>query len=557
MTIKELRVYEVLAGVFTSEEVSTCFALLGDANMKWASALAEGGCNFVYVRHEHCAVAAAMAYARTTSKPGVATVTCGPGLTQIMTALPAAVRAHIPLVIFAGEAPVKTPWYNQAIDQKPFVDACGAEYVRLQHQRSMRAQIRDAFLVATTEKCPVVVGMPLDLQNERWTEPLEDLPTSRALTPMPSPPLPGSASLDNAAARIDGANRIIIMAGLGAVNSNAGPACVQLASQLGALLATTLPARGLFYQDDYSIGVAGGFSSTVARRYLQQADLIIAVGSSLASHNSDGGKLFNADNVLHIDTDPRAISQGREAAKHHLCCDAKMGVEVLCQILPQRDLTDQRYWRSEAIAAEIRETPSDDTEFAVEPNLLDPRDVVNALDDLIPSSWYTVNSSGHCSCFFAQMKKRPADRFLTIREFGAIGNGLSFAMGVAAAKPEERVVLFDGDGSFLMHIQELETIIRHKMNIMIVVMNDGAYGSEVHKLRAEGLPEQGAVFGRTDFALIAKGFGATGSTVTELDELPALINADTDSSRTSCVSVIDVHVSDRVVSSVIQRSHMH
>ena len=179
------------------------------------------------------------------------------------------------------------------------------------------------------------------------------------------------------------------------------------------------------------------------------------------------------------------------------------------------------------------------------------------LDELIPSNWYTVNSSGHCSCFFAQMKKQPADRFLTIREFGAIGNGLSFAMGVASAKPHERVVLFDGDGSLLMHIQEIETIIRHDMNILIIVMNDGAYGSEVHKLRAEGLPEQGAVFGRTDFASIARGFGAIGNTVTELDALPTLIEqfSETKNELTQRFSVIDVHVSDRVVSSVIRRSH--
>jgi thiamine pyrophosphate-dependent acetolactate synthase large subunit-like protein len=122
--MNKLPVYEVLASVFVAEDVSTCFALLGDANMNWASAMAAKNCNFVYVRHEHCAVAAAMAYSRTTGKVGVATVTCGPGLTQIMTALPAAVRAHIPLLIFAGEAPVKSNWYNQGIDQKPFVDAC-------------------------------------------------------------------------------------------------------------------------------------------------------------------------------------------------------------------------------------------------------------------------------------------------------------------------------------------------------------------------------------------------------------------------------------------------
>ena len=570
--MNDKKVYEVLAEVFAAEQVSTCFALSGDANMNWASAMAAEGCDFVYVRHEHCAVAAAMAYARISGKTGVATVTCGPGLTQIMTALPAAVRARIPLIIFAGEAPVKTPWYNQAIDQKPFVEACGAEYVRLQHQKSMRLQIRDAFLKASVRQCPVVIGAPADLQNELWNETLADLPPSRELMPQVSALPPGSESLSVAAARIESADKIVVMAGLGAVKAAAGNSCRVLAAQLGGLLATTLPAKGLFYEDAYSLGVAGGFSSSVARDYLQQADLVIAVGSSLANHNSDGGRLFSADNVLQIDLHPAAVSQGREAAKHHLCCDAKAGVDALIELLPQRDKAADNYWRSSAIAAEIKDTPADSTEFAVEPDLLDPRDVVAVLDDLIPASWYTVNSSGHCSCFFAQLKKRPADRFLTIREFGAIGNGLSFAMGVAAASPHDPVVLFDGDGSLLMHIQEFETILRHNMHILIVVMNDGAYGSEIHKLRAEGLPEQCAVFGRPDFASIAEGFGATGSTVTKLDALPGLIqqfsdrstdesaateSAATGSAATGRLSVIDVHVSDKVVSPVIQRSHKH
>jgi len=560
----ESKTYEVLASVFIAQGIKTCFALLGDANMNWAAAMAAQGCEFTYVRHEHCAVAAAMAYSRTTNQVGVASVTCGPGLTQIMTALPAAVRAHIPMVIFAGEAPVKSAWYNQAIDQKPFVDACGAHYVRLQHQKSMRTQIRDAFVLTTAKQCPVVIAVPMDLQNETWLESLERLPTAHELSPIAAPLVPATENLHTAAARINQARKIILMAGLGAVKANAGPACQALASRLGALLATTLPARGLFYEDAYCIGVAGGFSSVVARRYLQEADLIVAIGTSLASHNSDNGKLFSADNVLHIDIEPTAISQGREAAKYHLCCDAKLGCAALSQLLPQRDKTSDNYWRSDLIASEIKATPADDEEFAIEPGLLDPREVVSALDELIPPSWYSVNSSGHCSCFFAQMKNRPADKFLTIREFGAIGNGLSFAMGVAIAKPEERVVLFDGDGSLLMHIQELETIVRHNLNILIVVMNDGAYGSEVHKLRATGLPEQGAVFGRPDFAAIAQGFGATGATLTRLTDLPALIekygesdNGAIASTGNSRLAVIDVHVSDKVVSSVIRRSHQH
>ncbi len=560
--MSEPHVYEVLAKTFLDEEVKTCFALLGDANMNWASAMATGGCDFIYVRHEHCAVAAAMAYSRTSDEVGVATVTCGPGLTQVMTALPAAVRAHIPMVIFAGEAPVKSTWYNQAIDQKPFVDACGAEYIRLQHQRSMRTRIRDAFLLARSKKCPVVIGVPMDLQHDVWQEPLKDLPPSRKIAAQVAPAMPSPEELSDAVQLIEGAKKVVVMAGLGAISANAGSACQALAAQLGALLATTLPAKGLFYEDAFSLGVAGGFSSDVARQYLADADLVIAVGASLSSHNSDSGKLFTADKVLQIDTEPTTINQGREAAHHHLCCDAKLGVQALSELLSERKSADDNYWRSEAIANEIETTPADNAEFDIEPGLLDPREVVSVLDNVIPENWHTVNSSGHCSCFFAQMKKRPANRFFTLREFGAIGNGVSFAMGVATASTENPVVLFDGDGSLLMHIQEFETILRHDMNILIVVINDGAYGSEIHKLRAEGLPEEGSVFGRPDFASIAKGFGGYGATVTDLNDLPVLIeqfaergkSADADTAGAG-LSVIDVHVSDKVVSSVIRRSH--
>ena len=111
--------YEVIAKMLAAEGVPECFALLGDANMHMATHLDSLGTRMIHVRHEHCAVAAAMGYARKTGRTGVATVTCGPGLTQLMTALPAAVRAHIPLVVIAGEAPLTRAWYNQGIAQAP------------------------------------------------------------------------------------------------------------------------------------------------------------------------------------------------------------------------------------------------------------------------------------------------------------------------------------------------------------------------------------------------------------------------------------------------------
>jgi acetolactate synthase I/II/III large subunit len=542
------RVYDILAKAFMQEKVQTCFALLGDANMNWASRLAQAGCRMVYVRHEHCALAAAMAYARKNQDVAVATVTCGPGVTQLITALPAAVRAHLPVVVFAGEAPLKSGWYNQEIDQAPLITATGAAYHRLHMPERMPVAVRDAFLQARRERRPVVIGVPFDLQARPW-EGKPDLPRpSHELLPRLAPIPPHPDDVASAAKLVAGAERVVVLAGLGAAEAGAGPACRALAAKTGGLLSTTLPARGLFHDDPFCIGISGSFTPEVGLEYLAQADLVIAVGCSLAYHAGGGGQLWRKAKMLQIDVDPVAVAQGQEVAQHHLRADARLGVEALTAALSTR----KQNWRSDAMAARIRDSKPDSHVFEIEPGLLDPREVVEALEKSLPRGWEMVNSSGHCSWFFAQMPSRPQENFLTIREFGAIGNGISFAMGVAAARPDRTVVLFDGDGSLMMHVQELETIKRHGLNILIVVMNDGAYGSEVHKLRSEGMPDDGSVFGYCDFAAIARGFGLAGQTFKSLDGLPQRV---AEFARTGGAAVWDFHVSDKVLSPTIRRAH--
>src|SRR5690242_9195537 len=544
----KLRVYDVLAKSFAQEGVRDCFALLGDANMNFASRLSEAGCRMVYVRHEHCAVAAAMAYSRKNSDVGVATVTCGPGVTQLITALPAAVRAHLPLVVFAGEAPLKSGWYNQEIDQAPLIIATGAAYQSLHAPERMPVAVRDAFLQARRERRPVVIGIPFDLQARPW-EGKMDLPKpSRELLPRPSPMPAHADDVASAAKLLAGAERVVVLAGLGAVEAGAGPACRALAARMGGLLSTTLPARGLFHDDPFCIGISGSFTPEVGIEYLKEADFVIAVGCSLAYHAGGGGQLWPKAKMLQIDIDPVGISQGQEVARNHMRADARLGVETLTAALPSR----KESWRSDAMAKRIRDSKPDSMRFDIEPGLLDPRDVVEALEKHLPQDWEMVNSGGHCSWFFAQMPSRAQEKFLTIREFGAIGNGLSFAMGVAAARPDRTVVMFDGDGSVMMHVQELETIRRHGLNILIVVMNDAAYGSELHKLRSEGMSEEGSVFGYCDFAGIARGFGLAGKTFKSLDDLPKAV---TEFAKSGGAAVWDFHVSDKVVSPTIRRAH--
>jgi acetolactate synthase-1/2/3 large subunit len=452
--------------------------------------------------------------------------------------------------VFAGEAPLKSGWYNQEIDQAPLIHATGAAYHRLHMPERMPVAIRDAFLQARRERRPVVVGIPFDLQARSWSGPANLPRPSHELLPRPAPMPPHPDDVASAANLLAAAERVVVIAGLGAVDAGAGPACRALAAKTGGLLATTLPARGLFHDDPFCIGITGSYTPEVGLEYLKEADCVVVVGGSLAYHAGGGGQLWPKANTLQIDIDPVAVSQGQEVAQHHLRADARLGVEALTAALPAR----KGSWRSEAMAARIRESKPDSMKFDIEPGLLDPRDVVEALEKHLPRDWEMVNSGGHCSWFFAQMPSRPQEKFLTIREFGAIGNGISFGMGVAAARPDRQVVLFDGDGSLMMHVQELETIRRHGLNILIVVMNDGAYGSEVHKFRSEGLPEEGSVFGYCDFAGIARGFGLPGKTFRKLDELPKAI---AEFRASGGAAVWDFHVSDKVVSPTIRRAHPH
>jgi len=455
-----LKTYDALAQAFDRAYQGPCFALLGDANMHWAGALSDLGRDFIYTRHEHAAVAAATAFARASGNVGCATVTCGPGLTQIMTILPIAVRARLPLVIFAGEAPLLKPWYNQGIDQAPFVEACGAKYIPLHDPATMLRDIDNAFATARTDKIPVVLGVPFDLQKQPW---IEELPNTRASKPLQEkdPIKPDATEIKAAADWVSQAQRPILLAGLGAVDANAYSACVELAETTGALLATTLPAKGCFHDQPFCLGVAGGYASEKAKEIFAQADLVIALGARLASHTFDGGKLTPDARVIQIDIDPQTHVQGRNASDMTIRSDAKLGAEAL-----QKALSPRQGWRTEQTKTSTTAALTLPQDSETPDGALHPMAFVRALSQVVPPSCHIVNTSGHCAYYTAQMNAHPQSHYTVIRDFGAIGNGTSFAMGVAAAYPDRPVVLIDGDGSALMHIQELETMARHGMKIL-------------------------------------------------------------------------------------------
>jgi acetolactate synthase-1/2/3 large subunit len=540
--------YEMLAHAFAREGVDTLFCLMGDGNMHWVSAMSKiDSVRVFHARHEHCACGMAMGYHSATGKVGVASVTCGPGVTQITTALATATRASVPMVVFAGETPINARWYNQQIDQGPLVTATGAHYVRAHSLPRVYDAVREAFYVARHERRPAVLGIPYDLQKLPLPG-LAEYVSSSSLVPetgrMPANP----DMLARLVERLAAAHRPIIIAGRGVIRSGAQAAVEDVAQISGALLATTLRARGMFDHNPFSIGVAGGFSSELARELFAESDLVVAVGASLAYYTVDGGALFPRAFVAQIDDRPQGLKDGLPAADLFVRADAKAGMEAVSSELGRRGT--KMGFRSLKLAQRIAQATPDTAKFPIAAGTFDPRHVIAELDRVIPKDWEMVSGSGHSAYFQTHMRGRSPEQFHALREFGAIGNSISIATGVAAARNNGKVALIEGDGSLLMHIQELETLKRHGLRMLICVLNDGAYGAEVHKLRQDGLDDSVAMFGRTDFGAIARGFGLRGATIGDLSQFSPLMD-DFDAQETA--EIWNIPISDQVMSPTMRR----
>lgn len=541
--MSEMTIYEGLAEAFAAEGVETFFTLMGDGNMHWSTTMRNmDGMRMIHVRHEHCACAMAMGYHSATGKVGVASVTCGPGFTQIMTALTTAVRSRVPLVIFAGEVPMNAKWYIQRIEQAPFAAATGAHYISAHAPKRMHQYVREAFYLARHERRPVVIGVPYDLQKQ----PMPDLGTyqpSSTLIPQVESILPNRNQIAALVEKLAAANCPIILAGKGVIVSGARRQVEELADRTGALIATTLMARGLYDDHPFSLGVAGGFARQIAREIGAQADLVIAIGASMTYYTVDGGTMFPNAETVQIDINPSGFNHGAKVADQYLRADAKLAVEAMLDELGAEPPTNAAM-RTPDLARRIEQEPADGTKYEIQSGLLDPRDVIEELDRVLAKDFDTVSGSGHQSYFHTTMRGWQPERYHLMRDFGAVGNAISFAVGVAAARNNGKVVLFEGDGSLMMHIQELETIRRQCIKLLICVMNDGAYGSEIHKFRNEGFDDSAAIFGRPDFAGIAKGFGLRGATVTDIGQLQGLFEAYQANDR---AEIWDIHISDQVI----------
>jgi len=544
-----MKVYQRLAAAFKAEGTSAVFGMMGDGNMYWISELYKIGVKMHEVRHEGAGLGMADGWARVTRNPGVATATCGPGVTQLASALVTAARARSPLVAFCGEHPSVDDEYLQYLDQSRFAAACESGFVRIASPDTVDDSVRKAFYLARLESRPILLSAPMDIQQKEFDDDDPYRPSTTLFSP--GAVHPDEGALERAAEVIAASRKPVIVVGRGARWAGAGEAVLRLGERIGALIATTLMGNTFLNECEYHAGISGTYSSRTAMKLLEEADCVIAVGASMNRYTTEHGYLYPHARYVHIDIRPHVMLSGGRAADAYVQSDARIGVEALERRLADRKVKIVGY-RTPDVKAKLARHFEDTKEFPIEPGTLDPREAIAALDEVVPPEVALLSGSGMTSGITSTQMRRQRSLVLAGHFFGCIGQMLPAAMGTVVATGGKPAMLIDGDASVLMHLAEFETAVRYKMPLLVVVMNNQALGAEYYKLDARKMDVAISTIPTPDIGAIGVAMGGRGALVRTVDELR---KAAAEFVANPGPMMIDVRISRSVMSVAYRRIH--
>ena len=546
-----MKVYQRLAANFIAEGATHMFGIMGDGNMYWMHELDKlGGLKMHEVRHEGAGLGMADGWARVTRTPGIATTTCGPGVSQLATALLTASRAASPIVAFCGEFPSNDDEYNQRLDQAAFAAGCETGFIRVTSPGVADDCVRKAFYTAKLESRPVMLSAPMDVQQMAFEDDDEAYKPSSTILPKRTIH-PDPDEISRAADIVGKARHPVIIAGRGAMWAGAGPAITRLADRVGALIGTTLMAKGWLSGNEWYAGISGTYGARNSLKLFERADCVIAVGASMNRYTTEHGYLYPDAKFVHLDSKPHLVMSGGRAADCYVQTDAKAGVEALEAELAKRQVKMAGYRTSE-VKKQLLARNVDRTEFPIEPDHVDPREICLTLDEMLPPEIGVVTGSGATAGFSNMLFNKPRSLVLPGHFFGCIGQMLPAAMGVVVASGNKPHVLCDGDASVMMHVAEFETAVRYKMPLMVVCLNNQALGSEYYKLDAHKMKAELSVVETPDLGAVGRAFGGRGKMVRSVEDLRA---ATQEFLAKPGPMMLDVRISRSVITVPYRRIH--
>jgi acetolactate synthase I/II/III large subunit len=506
---------DLLVSALENEGVTQIFGVPGEENLDVVEALRRSSIKLVLTRHEQAAGFMAATHGRLTGKPGVCIATLGPGALNFTTAAAYAMLGAMPMVMITGQKGILT--HKQARFQVVDIVSAMTPLTKMTRQivspATIPSMVREAFRTAQQERLgPVHLELPEDIAGAETPE----------IAPIPRHPIDipiaHHSAIDRAAELITKAKRPLIMLGAAASRPQLADALTDFVRRVKIPFFNTQMGKG---------AVAGGsglYMGTAAlseRDYVHdavdRADLIIAIG-----HDTVEKPPFlmgpHGPTVLHVGFLPATVE---EVFFPHaeVVGDVGPSLKLLADRLEGRlpnagallGLREQILKHIED-RCEERRFPLTPQRIVHDVRMVMPRDGIVCLDNGMYKIWFARN-----------YRTLVANTLLLDNALATMGAGLPSAMMAAMLNPQSRVMAVCGDGGFMMNSQELETAVRLRLNLVVLILQDNAYGMIRWKQAVDHFADFGMTFGNPDFVAYAQAYGAKGSRVESADGLvPAL-----------------------------------
>ncbi len=512
-------VFQILAEDIKSLGVECVFGLMSDDTALFATALDTAGIRFYGARHENAAIAMADGYAYATGRLAIAVIGRGPALANGLHAAVYASRTSCKLLIIYGEAPIGGgpnglgPDYK-ALDGVGVLRAAGLRTFTATSPEGARQTLADAVAAAMTGNA-VTLHLPTNVQTAEITQPAAGLKMPEQKRP---PAAAKTPSIEAAAAVLAKAKRPLIVGGLGAHKAGARQAIEKLAERIGALMVTTARGKDLFRGNPRNLGIIGSFSHSIARRMADQADCVLVFGAGLNFLTTSFGTSLPQVPLIQVDTLRSNIGRWLNADVA-VVGDARLVAEQLLGVLPERPAADKPFHGADNMRLIEAFHPQQDFQPANTPRTIDMRTLGLELEQILPQDRNLVVDGGNFLGIVPYLSVPDPGAFKMIGDFASIGLAIGAGLGVAKGRPDRTTVMVIGDGGFLMTMGDLETIVREDLPMVVVLMNDCAYGAELHFLKLRQQPVAMSVFPDVDYAPIAASFGFDAETIRTVEDL--------------------------------------
>jgi acetolactate synthase-1/2/3 large subunit len=526
-----MKASDLLVAALEHEGVESVFGLPGEENLDFVESLRRSRIKLVVTRHEQGAGFMAATYGRLTGRTGVCLATLGPGATNLVTPAAYAQLGAMPMLMITGQKPIKSSKqaHFQIINVVEMMRPVTKYAQQIIHGSAIPAKIREAFRIAEQERPGAVhLELPEDIAREQ-TEPFL-FPVEKIRRPAAE-----TKAVRRAAEAIQAAKRPLLLIGAGANRTMTSRMLARFVDTLHIPFFTTQMGKGVVDErHPLYLGTAALSENDVLHDAVNLSDLIINVGHDVVEKPPFFMRSGGPD-VLHVNYSPAEVDPVY-FPRLQVIGDVANAIWQLGE-----HVSPQNHWETDCFV-EVKRSIDERMAAQVSSSAfpIKPQRLVRDVRSAMPEDGIIALDNGMYKIWFA--RNYPAYRPNTVlldNALATMGAGLPSALAAALIHPKRKVLAVCGDGGFLMNSQELETAIRLKANLTVLVLRDDGYGMIRWKQQAMGFDEFGLDFKNPDFVAYAAAYGATGHRVQRTDDFSAILKTALD---TPGVHVIDVPI---------------